>query len=287
MTAEQLRKSKRFYRCKTKDAALYKKLQEILARFVSLDRLKEVAHGMDTNVNESINNTISYFAPKNRVYCSSRSLQNRVAMSIGIISLGFDVYFRRLFKALGVQIHPAVIAFLQSKEKHRQKQLLKRKLTATKRERKAAKFAKLEEEEAKALRARAKRDGTYKTGGNLEEGGFYGDRKQKAKSSSNAVCPHCGVKGHKTTRSKKCLANPQHKDYNPNLVPDSLASNALPQAMTVEEQEAIATQDDVDQMDQLPFVDNLPDIEYENDEFHDCGTWSDDDNRKLLERGIL
>ena len=67
MTAQQLQQSERLYRCKTKDKDLYERLAKIIARFITFDRLKEGAHGMDTNVNESLNNTISYFAPKNRV----------------------------------------------------------------------------------------------------------------------------------------------------------------------------------------------------------------------------
>jgi hypothetical protein len=61
----QRQSSDRYYRNKEKDAALYEELNRLIQRFISVDKLKEVAHGMDTNVNESINNTISYFAPKN------------------------------------------------------------------------------------------------------------------------------------------------------------------------------------------------------------------------------
>jgi hypothetical protein len=155
--------------------------------------LKEVAHGMDTNVNESINNTVSYFAPKNRVYCKTRSLQNRVAFAVGIISLGFQQYFIRLFKAIGVQVTLPIRHFLELKENNQNKRLAKRKLVATKRDRKASKFQKLKEEEAKAARARAKRDGTYKSGGNMDEGGFFAAPK---KQSGPIICPFCGLKGH-------------------------------------------------------------------------------------------
>jgi hypothetical protein len=94
--------SLRFYRCKVKDVSLYKVLQEKLSRFITLDRLKEVAHGMDTQVNEGFNNTVSWFAPKNKVYCGSPSLANRVGIAIGINMLGLHEYFKRLFKCLGI-----------------------------------------------------------------------------------------------------------------------------------------------------------------------------------------
>ena len=41
----------RFYRSKTKDAVLYNKLQEIVEKYITVERLKEVSHGMDTNIN--------------------------------------------------------------------------------------------------------------------------------------------------------------------------------------------------------------------------------------------
>ena len=41
-------KKKKFYRDKQKDSELYHKLQSIIARFVTLEALKEVAHNMDT-----------------------------------------------------------------------------------------------------------------------------------------------------------------------------------------------------------------------------------------------
>jgi hypothetical protein len=73
MTALQLSQSSRYYWSKMKDKDLYDELNRLIECFISFKRLKEVAHGMDTNdMNESINNMISYFAPKNQVYCGTR-----------------------------------------------------------------------------------------------------------------------------------------------------------------------------------------------------------------------
>jgi hypothetical protein len=105
MSEEEKQTSIRFYRSKENkdDAMLYEKLSQIVSKYITLPRLIEVAHGMDTNCNESLNNTISYFSPKNRVFCGSRSLHNRVAIAVGIVSLGFKKYYERLLKALGHQ----------------------------------------------------------------------------------------------------------------------------------------------------------------------------------------
>jgi hypothetical protein len=71
LSLAQREASGRYYRNKKDDAKLYAILKEKVDRFVTLDRLKEVAHGMDTQPNESFNNTVSWFAPKNKVYCGS------------------------------------------------------------------------------------------------------------------------------------------------------------------------------------------------------------------------
>jgi hypothetical protein len=79
LTVEAVRKAKaRSYRKKNNksNAALYKILYEKLERFITWDRLLEVAHGLDTQVNESFNQSASWFAPKNKVFCSSLSLTN-------------------------------------------------------------------------------------------------------------------------------------------------------------------------------------------------------------------
>jgi hypothetical protein len=76
MTQLQLQQSKHFYRCKEVNAKLYATLSVIMGHFVALDRLIECLHGMDTQANESFNNTISWVAPKNKVYCGSSSLTN-------------------------------------------------------------------------------------------------------------------------------------------------------------------------------------------------------------------
>ena len=82
-----------YYSDMQKDAKLYVLLEEKLKRFIGHDKLLEIAYDMDTNTNESFNNTVDWFAPKNKVYCGSRSLSNRVGMAIGITSIGFMAYF--------------------------------------------------------------------------------------------------------------------------------------------------------------------------------------------------
>ena len=274
----------RFYRSMTKDVALYNKLKEIIERFVTFDRLKEVAHGMDTNVNESFNNTFSWLAPKNKVYCGTQSLQNRLSIGIGIQTLGMLEYFKRLYSALGISITPNVLNFLAVKEQKRSTRHLKASQTETKKQRLATKYAQLRLDEAIAKKERAKRDGTYMTGINMAEVQEEAEQQQKLKARNNVVCTHCGKKGHTTTRSKKCL---KHKD---NLQKDVEVTTvtAVPGAAAAVAQVPPVPQvaisvantndaDDIDELDAMPLVDDPPSDASLSEfaEFEDCSTWNE------------
>jgi hypothetical protein len=114
---------------------LYEVLKDKVSCFITLDRLKEVSHGMDTQVNESFNNTVSWLAPKNKVYCGSWSLCNRLAVAVGINTLRVRLYFCRLFVLLGIPMTPNVLYYLSQKDKHRNNQLKKIKTRDEKKKR--------------------------------------------------------------------------------------------------------------------------------------------------------
>jgi hypothetical protein len=215
MTPLQITQSKRYYRDKKKesDAMLYDVLSNKLSRFITFDRIKEVAHGMDSQVNESLNNTVSWFAPKNKVYCGSLSLSNRIGLALGINALGHKDYFVRLFKLFGISMMSNISHFLQVKDKTRSSRLFSLKTRERKKDRNKVKYSKLVEETAIAVKERSKRDGTYRTGQNMDEGGVYGYTaedlqepvRKKAKNRADVVCKCCKKRGHSTARSKDCL----------------------------------------------------------------------------------
>jgi hypothetical protein len=210
LSEAQLATSERFYRCKVKDAKLYAVLSESISRFITMEKLQDVAHTMDTCVNESFNNAVSWLAPKNKVYCGSPSLKNRVGMAIGIKSIGTEAYFIRLFKDMGIAVSPNVQHYLRTKGNNRQKRIDKSKTKEQKKLVKNKYFTDLKKEEAAASQARKKRDGTYKSGQNMQGEGDDDDTakpaaQKKARTSLLAVCPHCGLTGHLRRTSKACL----------------------------------------------------------------------------------
>ena len=131
-----------------------------MARFITLDALKEVQHGSDTLLNESLNNTIAWLAPKNKTYGSTQSLLNRVSIAICISTLGTRVYFERLFGKIGIVPTDDILYYLDKQQKTRTYRIdmYKKSTSKIKRNKKFHEALKTHTEEAK------KQDGFYQPG---------------------------------------------------------------------------------------------------------------------------
>jgi len=133
--AEHKARRRKYYRNKERDAKLYSVLQQKIARFITVDALREVCHNMDTNVNESLNNTIAWVAPKNKVYSGTASLSNRMSIALSITSLGTMEFFRRLFDEFGITMTEDVRHFLEAHHLRRAKRIAKSKTVDGKKKR--------------------------------------------------------------------------------------------------------------------------------------------------------
>jgi len=239
----------KFYRDKEKDVLLYKKLPSIIARFITLDMLKEVAHSMDTCANESFNNTMAWVAPKNKVYAGSNSLKNRMSIAIGIKTLGTFDYYSRLYNKLGIALTPDVIHYLTVKSKVRHKRLAKTKTKEYKRKRKADEYARLRESTKEAKKDRAKREGSvYKPGIGMTGGYDLGEEeKQEADGDPTARrCSKCKQPGHLRPTNKLCrfyVQRGKKKD-----------ENKKDEKEPLNEEQAMA--DEMEAMDILPLQDD-------------------------------
>jgi len=261
LTEEQRKKGKQYYHCKQKDAKLYQKLQAIISRFITKECLDDLCHGMNTQVNESFNNTFSWYAPKNKVHCGTWSLQNRLGIPIGIHSVGFDAYYRHLLTKLGIQITPDLRHFLTVKDRYRLKRLAKIRTVAYRRKKIQHEIDSLKKETASAHKERAKQEGQYRRSMNFElgpTGGWTEDditRPKKKGRRSNVKCPRCNKYGHSTARSKDC-------DF---YVP--------PKQKRGESQVTAAAEEELAELDAIP-LDDDDDL----DMFHEAGTWTSDDD---------
>lgn len=184
-----------------------------------LEALKEVAHDLDTCANESFNNTISWLAPKNKVYSGTKSLANCLNICVGVVSIGIEKYYVRLLERLGIEVTPGIRHYLKTKSTNRDKRIAKTKTVAFKKKRKASEYNRAKKEMAEAKKARAKRESSgsvYEPGIGMMGGYVVDDarpaaKKKKApkaskpnKDGKQPVCSKCKQVGHWRPTNKLC-----------------------------------------------------------------------------------
>lgn len=278
---EERKQHDHFYRCKTKDSELYAELTRIMARFITLEALLEVAHNMDTLVNESLNNTIAWIAPKNKVYCGTKSLSIRIAIAVGITSLGTLQFYTDLFRVLGIKMTADVAHWLQVRDGTRSRRIAKTKTPEAKRRRLKSKYDKLAEETKVAKEERAKREGTYEPGIGLAGG--YAEEDTAASTTRTATTPtkknaaaaidetktciHCGQLGHlrKSNRLCRYYVPPQRRAKKTTVAVASGVAVATEPGFLNDAEEAAA-------MDAMPLEDSSGDDAY----FDATGEYSSD-----------
>jgi len=263
MTNEEKAECPKVYRSKEKDATLYKHLTATMARFISLSALREVGHGMDTQVNESLNNTFSWCAPKNKTYCGTVSLSLRIAIATSIHTIGTERFFNRLFETLGIDVSPLVTKHLKQQQSIRASRLKRSRKKEVKLVRNLKLHERLRKHTEDVKKENCKRDGiAYQPGMGINGGCTEEELNQSAAAKhptkAPVVCPHCGKKGHKTTRSNKCDKHvakdkqQQQQQETPSTAP----------AANVEALQAKIDGDEADLMDQIP-------LDCSDDEFFD------------------
>jgi hypothetical protein len=134
-----------------------------------MDKLEEMAHDLDTNMNEAFNNICTWFAPKNKVFAGSGSLNNRIGLAIGINSIGVLPFYERLFRKLGITMTENVAHYLKWKEAARMKAIEGGKTGDAKKLKNKNKYLKLQEHTRVAKLEYHKRAGTYRKGMNVDD----------------------------------------------------------------------------------------------------------------------
>jgi hypothetical protein len=304
----------KYYRSKEVDAELYNLLHSTIDRFVSLDKLLEMVHGLDTNVNECYNNICTWFAPKNKVFAGSGSLQNRITFAVSISSLGYNDFFLRLFDKLGIGVTDNVAYYLRLHENTRSKRLVKIRTKDAKLQKNKAKYDRLNKDTRITKMEMLKRQGKYRRGMNLLDNPYDeredhdenddGGGEPSAKRQSMKYCENCGKKGHTTIMSKKCTEygkNNPTKNYRqqddsiilPLLLPQEAPTPGVAAARTANdddddndflvfsedttvEDNAVACSRD----DAIPFDDTQYEDDSDMELFVDAETWDSDDDSK-------
>lgn len=180
---------------------------EIFSQCNSIKRLEDVGHRLEALVNESLNNTFSWIAPKNKTHSGGSSLRTRWNVALCIQLIGFLEFFKLTFQQLGISMTAGTEAWTtwQSSErrdvrKERWGQLKHKK----KRNRKLHTKLKLRTEEA----VQERRDNLFCESGVVVAGEGRSKRKRKPPANGPDGC-QCFCRAAK--HSKKCSLCDCHK----------------------------------------------------------------------------
>ena len=180
--------------------------------------VKEVGHGFDTLCNESFNNCVAWLAPKNKVYSSSESLKNRIAVALLINGLGLMDFYDQLFARLGIKMTPDIRYSIQQQSINRERRIAKSKTAIGKKLRVNKYTSKMIMHTLTAKRERSRREGTYQSGIGADHGYTEAEMvlaatldnskkkpaKKKQPTDGSKVCSACGVAGHSRETNKLC-----------------------------------------------------------------------------------
>ena len=92
------RNQKGYYRCKVRHSKLYKEMTAAFAPYIQKDMLVQLQHNWNTQKNEALNTSVSFYAPKNKTYSTTQSLDTRVAIAAGVQILGYSGFWCRVFE---------------------------------------------------------------------------------------------------------------------------------------------------------------------------------------------
>jgi len=183
--------------CPESDGKTYNQLKEIFGQYASVEQMSYCNHPYDTQTNEVINQAIANVAPKSVCYSGTVSLMSRVALVVGMHTMGHIDFFRSLFNHLGIPIAVELFKYLERKGKRKEWKRTYQKQLEVKVSR--SKAQKKQRQEVFAERT----DKSYGPGVGLNAG-IRGKRKRD--TGTDGSCK-CGSILHKRTTHKDCPLN--------------------------------------------------------------------------------
>jgi hypothetical protein len=262
---------KKVYRSIEKEPELYSLVCEILADYITMEKLEEIGHGYHTNVNESFNNLVAWIAPKNKVYSGSGSLRARIAMAIGIKLVGFEEFFRLLFKAMGIILEPGTWHFFRSIGDWKKRHKARSETQHYKEKRHQKTNEKIKKYVEELQKARREND-LYQTGIAMEadQQAITGTAARPVtdprprRLTIRRACA-CTSTNHQRTSHRECPLNPKNQDKPWAIAWKKAHDSAIkPQAIPEEEEEdqkIAAVSNDEEEQDALDTLDMNDDSE--------------------------
>jgi hypothetical protein len=213
-TEEEVRETGLRFRCKLRHSELYLVLKTHHEQFMEDEKLKQLFHSYDTNLVEGFNKFLTKFLPKDRTYSQTIENKARTMVAVGLQSIGYRQFYKRVFSLTGIEMCDDDITylFLRSEDGQKLWRKMNRKIESVKITRMRTLYKKLRDGVEKLKADNAKELG-YETN-MMGPGGGEGDhgRRQKKKTGdgSKPICKHCGSDTHSRRTSKDCPKNPKN-----------------------------------------------------------------------------
>ena len=204
-----------YYRSKEEHPKLYSQILNAYAPYTTPERIAESNHPYDTQLNESLNNVVSRYAPKNRTYGTTMSLSNRIAIVIGVHNLGHLGFWKEVYHLIGLPMSTDLHNNLLRKDGRKD---LKRKYNEKKevKSKRAKKNHDKTKDMIKKQIADAKRGATYRSGIALEDiiPKSVVDLENDLRKEGKVRCKFYGCHGvkHRTKASKDCTYHKYKKN---------------------------------------------------------------------------
>ena len=210
------KKGKGHYRSMVEDEKLYQQIMQCVLPFISRDMVSMLWHTHDTNLNEAMNRSVSSFAPKDRTFCRTMSLQTRVSIAAGVQILGHYEFWNQVLTELGLTMSMSMETILKRRDRANAHRQLYRRRVDVKRKKRNPDVVKINEgiEERK----RKIKDGTYSSGiaiaaeqqakEIIKKVSDAAKQQNKNLPIEKQVCKfylhYCKKKGHNLANSKLC-----------------------------------------------------------------------------------
>jgi hypothetical protein len=193
------------YRDKIRDNDLYLQLKTHHDKFTTEEALREMYHEFHSNKCESLNGNITKYVPKNKHYCCTLSNKGRTHTAVGVDSVGYVQFYRRLFVILGVEELPTTTECHTDLDTGRIRKAAWDKTTERKRRRAEANTEKCLEGRQLTKRDNIKNFAYRRGMAGPQVDDPEEEDQTKRVATAPSICAYCDKKGHKTTKSKKCL----------------------------------------------------------------------------------
>ena len=88
----------KYFLSKVNSPVLYHQITETVAPYLLDDKLKMLNHPWNTQLNESMNNSVASYAPKTKNFNGTISLRTRVGIAAAVMALGYEHFWTRVLR---------------------------------------------------------------------------------------------------------------------------------------------------------------------------------------------